>query len=98
MYKVLMDTLEIPNPSFPSDLKFLASLSLLLASLALLIGIPLLIANFTLPSFENFEYDTFVHMQLSLRYLFRSLCLFGTLGGGFAAISSLLTLRRSRMG
>jgi len=93
-----MEPSGIANNGFPSDLKGLTVVSLILASLALVVGIPLLLFNFNLPPIENVEFDTFEHMELSFRYLFRFLGIVGTLVGGYALISSLLTLRRSRIG
>lgn len=88
----------IVDDFFPSDLRGLAVITLILALLALVIGFPLFLFNFNLPPIENVEFDTFEHMELSFRYLFRFLGVVGTLIGGYALISSLLTLRRSRLG
>ena len=68
------------------------------ATLGLLIGIPLFVSNFDLPTFENVEHDTFEHLELSIRYLLRSVGMIGSIVGGFALVGSGLTLLRNRLG
>lgn len=68
------------------------------ATLALLIGVPLFIANFDLPTFANVEFDTLEHFDLSFRYLLRFAGMVGSIVGGFALVASVLTLLRSRLG
>jgi hypothetical protein len=79
-------------------LKVLCFITLGFATLGLLIGIPLVISNLNLPTFENVEFDTFEHFNLSLRYFLRFVGGIGSLVAGFALVGSGLTLLRNRLG
>ncbi len=83
---------------YPSDLKLLALFSLFVASIALIIGVPSFLFNLNLPPIENLEPDTFEYFELGIRYLVRLIGGVFTVGGSYALISSLLTLKKNRIG
>lgn len=83
---------------FPSDLMFLLMISLILSSFALMVGLPSVLFNLNLPPIENLEPETLEYYNLGIRYLIRFVGLFLSAGGSYGLISSLLTLKKNRIG
>ena len=82
----------------PTKLKFLTTITLFLAILGLLVGIPLILFNLNLPPIEGVEHDTREHVELSIKYTLRFFGYIFTFSGITGLIGSLLTHQKSRVG